>query len=571
MFDKALNGMFSRRSFLAGLGAAAALPVLAACEPQIIEVEKVQIVEKEVPIERVVTQVIDRPVEKIITVEVEKAVEVEKVITVEVEKPVEMERIVTVEVERAVEVVREVERVVTVEVERETIREIEVEVEKETIVEVPAERGEVGELSMRYWFHERIGWYAPIISAETGIVMRADSYAGDFWGKLTAELAAGTAPDVLYLNNANWGDFFALGVVRPYDDYFKSYGLNKNDWAADPWLECGFRGKLLGLSVHNQAALGIWFDGDALDKYGIGEDLPVWGSSNFDSWVMDDMVEWARNATIKDGDETEVYGWESGLEWFWWDPAKNAVLSNGGAWSEDMWGYDPDKCLLNSPEVVEALQPFADLMHEGVMVDRPTYAAGASAGGDWAYLSKKSFNWNFPAYFESLHRSVQGQEPGIHHVSAVAGQHEPHSTHRLGDDGRQWRRSATGPRGRVDQGIHDQPASLSREGQYLAAAHLPDPKMGSRLRKVEIKMLNLMSLVRLPAVTSSREYAEDTVVWPGHMGLKVGRFGKWKAGSSGEDVWVKDGTKTVQQGMNELVDEVNAEWGKGYDVKEYKG
>ncbi len=570
MFDKVLNGKFSRRSFLAGLGAAAALPVLAACEPQIIEVEKIQIVEKEVPIERVVTQVIDRPVEKIITVEVEKAVEVEKVITVEVEKPVMMERIVTVEVERAVEVIREVEKVVTVEVEKETIREIEIEVEKETIVEVPAERGELGELSMRYWFHERIGWYAPIISAETGIVMRADSYAGDFWGKLTAELAAGTAPDVLYLNNANWGDFFALGVVRPYDDYFKSYGLNKNDWAADPWLECGFRGKLLGLSVHNQAALGIWFDGDALDKYGIGEDLPVWGSSNFDSWVMDDMVEWARNATIKDGDETEVYGWESGLEWFFWDPAKNAVLSNGGAWSEDMWGYDPDKCLLNSPEVVEALQPFADLMHEGVMVDRPTYAAGASAGGDWAYLSKKSFNWNFQltsrAFIEAYkdknqeyimyppwQANMKPQLIGWEMMAVNGGGPQQ-------DLAAEWiKEFTTNPR------VCQEKANTWRLPTFQTRRWVEAQEEG------EIKMLNLMSLVRLPAVSAKPEYAEDTVVWPGHMGLKGWKVREVESRIFGEDVWVKDGTKTVQQGMNELVDEVNAEWGKGYDVKEYKG
>ena len=87
----------------------------------------------------------------------------------------------------------------------------------------------------------------------------------------------------------------------------------------------------------------------------------------------------------------------------------------------------------------------------------------------------------------------------------------------------------------------------------------------------EVKMLNLMTLVRLPAVSSNTEYAQDTVVWPGHMGLKGWKVREVESRIFGEEVWVKDGTKTVQQGMNELVDEVNAEWGKGYDVKEYKG
>ena len=112
MFDKILTRNWSRRSFLAGLGAASALPILAACTPQIVTEERVQVVEKDVPVERVVTQIVREQVEKIVTVEVEKAVEVEKVVTVEVEKAVEVERVVTVEVEK--EVIVEREKIVTI-------------------------------------------------------------------------------------------------------------------------------------------------------------------------------------------------------------------------------------------------------------------------------------------------------------------------------------------------------------------------------------------------------------------------------------------------------------------------
>ena len=82
----------SRRTILAGLGATAALPILAACEPQVVE----RVVEK--PVEVVVTQVVERVVEKEVVIEKpvevvkEKIVEVEKV--VEVEKEVEVEKVV---------------------------------------------------------------------------------------------------------------------------------------------------------------------------------------------------------------------------------------------------------------------------------------------------------------------------------------------------------------------------------------------------------------------------------------------------------------------------------------------
>jgi ABC-type glycerol-3-phosphate transport system substrate-binding protein len=65
---KAFSSRLSRRTFLAGLGATAALPILAACQPEIVEVEK--IVEKEV------TRIVEKPVE--IEKEVIREVEVEK-------------------------------------------------------------------------------------------------------------------------------------------------------------------------------------------------------------------------------------------------------------------------------------------------------------------------------------------------------------------------------------------------------------------------------------------------------------------------------------------------------------
>ena len=96
MFSTILTHKFRRRSFLAGLGAMATLPILAACEPQVVMEERVVVVEREVAVERVVTQVVEKEVQKVITVEIEKPVEVDRIVTVEVE------RIITVEVEKVV-------------------------------------------------------------------------------------------------------------------------------------------------------------------------------------------------------------------------------------------------------------------------------------------------------------------------------------------------------------------------------------------------------------------------------------------------------------------------------------
>ena len=76
LLDSSLTRGFSRRSFLVGLGATAALPILAACQPQVVEkTVEVPVIVKE-------TVVVQEVVEKEVIVEKEVVVEVE----VEVEK-----------------------------------------------------------------------------------------------------------------------------------------------------------------------------------------------------------------------------------------------------------------------------------------------------------------------------------------------------------------------------------------------------------------------------------------------------------------------------------------------------
>ena len=66
----------TRRSFLAGLGAVAALPILAACQPQVVE----KMVKETVVVEKVVTKEVVKEVPKEVIKEVTKIVEKEKVV-----------------------------------------------------------------------------------------------------------------------------------------------------------------------------------------------------------------------------------------------------------------------------------------------------------------------------------------------------------------------------------------------------------------------------------------------------------------------------------------------------------
>ncbi len=242
---------FTRRSFLAGLGAAGALPILAACEPQVITEERVQVVEREVPVDRVVTQVIREEVERVITVEVEKAVQVEKIVTVEVEKAVEVVRKEIVEVEK--EVIVERERIVTV---------APVMMEKKVVTSW----GWVSFATSEGWARDGV-LMGEAFQEETGIIQE---HTPVHWSKyndaLKAAVPAGVGPDAF---ENNWSHIQPMGTVEfvvPLQDYASSeWGSNwKDRFVLGPIDEFERLGLIEGLDNHYHLsvyaqALGQYF------------------------------------------------------------------------------------------------------------------------------------------------------------------------------------------------------------------------------------------------------------------------------------------------------------------------
>ena len=562
MFDNIFPRRLTRRSFLAGLGAASALPVLAACEPQIIEVEKIQVVEREVPVERVVTQVIRESVDRIITVEVEKPVEVERIITVEVEKPVVMEKIVRVEVEKPVEIVREVERVITVEVEKETIVEREKIVEVEVEVEKPVFRtGAV--IKTNTWFVDHLNRFAPFVTAKTGITMDNGTYSGDFWGKLLAELVAGQGPDVIVLHYSNWADFWTKGFITPYDDYFKKHDLNRLRFADDPWEEMGFDGQLMGLSMFAGTDMGIWLDMDMVERFDLGADLPTYGKDNFDQWTADDMIEWADEATQLNSDgDVEIYGWQAGTNFGWWDSNKHWVASNNGKWYEDPWDYKAPKTLINSPECVDALETMFDLVDRKITPDRETWLSGVSGGGDWLFVADKAVCWSFVMNTSMLSREIYQRM----NLGFISFPYFEKRTHQVG--GSAWGINKNSP---IQDEVAEWVAEFTTDDELnrLKLDIWAPPAYDTR-KYVDAqpegtgKTINLINLTRSPSpgMSPKPELAEDVIRFPAHAGIKSGFF----HGTMGKFLnMVHSKEMVMKQALDAAADEINAELAKGYE------
>jgi multiple sugar transport system substrate-binding protein len=178
------------------------------------------------------------------------------------------------------------------------------------------------------------GVYAP---AGTG-------YTPEYDEKLMTMLAGGVAPDVFKTQFGKFGVLGAMDVYLPLDDYVAAYPeiTQFEDFFENHVQGCRIQGKLMALP-NDGAPEAIWYNVDLFEAEGI--EFPDW------DWTWDTMTEAARRLTKKEGDITVQYGVGHP---FWLE----TIWSNGG----EVISEDGKKCLLDSPEAVEALTWMQDLV-----------------------------------------------------------------------------------------------------------------------------------------------------------------------------------------------------------------
>ncbi len=169
-------------------------------------------------------------------------------------------------------------------------------------------------------------------------------YNTQYDDKLLTMLAGGTAPDVFKTLFGKFGALAASGVYLPLDDLAATY---VEETAFDDFFEahaeaCRFDGALYALP-NDGAPEGIWYNVDLYDAAGMP--YPTWETT----W--DDMVEAALAITQQENNITVQHGIGHP---FWLE----TIWSNGG----EVISEDGTKCLLDSPEAVEALTWMQDLV-----------------------------------------------------------------------------------------------------------------------------------------------------------------------------------------------------------------
>jgi ABC-type glycerol-3-phosphate transport system substrate-binding protein len=345
MEAKFLSSRFTRRSFLAGLGATAALPILAACQPQVVEkTVEVPVVVKE-------TVVVEKVVEK--EVVVEKPVEVVKQEIVEREKVVEIEKVVTA---------------------------------------APAMREPV---TLRF-----SSWHGDFWVALAEIVMEKHPHLtminestpyGQYQSKLLTQAAGGVAAEVMMVNAPWQAALFRRNALVPFDDYLAGAGVDNRQWDADPWKACGWKGRTYGLSPAYQPMWQMVINRGLVEKAGV-KMPPIWTldgpTEGYDTWHWDDLVEFLKSLTkVTSAGKVEQYGLDMPFANSLYYNSLYMIYSNGGHLFDQDWEYAETETRVNTPEVIEALQNAVDLSEKHKVVPSVEEARAVKGG---LFLAQKA-------------------------------------------------------------------------------------------------------------------------------------------------------------------------------------
>lgn len=219
----------------------------------------------------------------------------------------------------------------------------------------------------------------------------------EYWTKIQTMMAAGMAPDVIFLESTRVASFIKLGQLLPLDDYLKKdKSFNKADFYPQAINAYLFNNKLYGIP-NDIAIYAIYYNKDLFDRQGVKY-------PNGD-WTWDEFLKSCIALTRDDNKDgvPETYGFNIGWTYYLW------IWQNGGDFYDNP--KNPKKAVINSKEVRGALQFLKDLINKHKVA--PSFAQASSLGnsaemfmtgrvamiieGHWMvpqFRSIKSFKWD---------------------------------------------------------------------------------------------------------------------------------------------------------------------------------
>lgn len=192
---------------------------------------------------------------------------------------------------------------------------------------------------------------------------------GEYWTKLEAAMAGGTAPDVMWLNALHAESYVDGGMLLPLTEKIKEVGLDLDANFPKAVIDLyRLKGDVYAMPKDFDTN-AVWYNKEIFDKAGIA--YPK------DGWTWDQMVEIAKKLTDKD---KGIYGVAAPLDFQ--TCYYNTIFANGG------WILNKDKTESGyaDPKTQEGIQCWIDLINEGIS---PTLAQMTDTSADVMFESGK--------------------------------------------------------------------------------------------------------------------------------------------------------------------------------------
>jgi multiple sugar transport system substrate-binding protein len=224
----------------------------------------------------------------------------------------------------------------------------------------------------------------------------------DYFTKVQTAIAGGVAPDVILMEDKPTAGWAKNGLFHELDTFISTdRSFRLEDYYTVLFDGLKYRGKLYGLPQH-WLTQSIAYNKQALSKAGVRFPPTDWRDA---SWNWTALLDAAKKLTVREGGRTVQWGFPlTGYSWTRW---RMWVWQNGG----EVLSSDLKRCLLDTPEAIEALQFYADLVYVHHVGPTPEERRETGNLGDIDLFAQgKAAMIATPPYFHQLRNRVKDFE-----------------------------------------------------------------------------------------------------------------------------------------------------------------
>ena len=187
--------------------------------------------------------------------------------------------------------------------------------------------------------------------------------------KMLTQIAGGTPPDVMFVEEARFAPFAERGVFLSLNKFIEKEKFPINDYYKELVNAFTIDGNIYVLPRDIAPICVVYYNKNLFDEEGIK--YPV------DDWTWNDLLEKAKRLTKVKSKGIKIFGFAD--DWPLWDAF---VLSNGGRYVDNP--KNPARCLLDSKKAIEAIKFRRDLIYKYKVMPSPSNlsAMGGVGAGD---------------------------------------------------------------------------------------------------------------------------------------------------------------------------------------------